>query len=583
MRADLHTHSDASDGTDSPADVMRRAWLAGLDAVALTDHDTVAGWEQARQELQKGDSRGQGRWVGRGLTLVPGMELSCRVGERSMHLLAYLFDPGHAELAEQTRLIRDDRILRARAMVGRLAALGVPVTWEQVAAIAGTAVVGRPHIARAMAASGAIAEPGEAFTDDWIGDGGRAYVGRYALDPVHATGLIRAAGGVAVLAHPRAAGRPWSDEQIAALAATGLAGVEVFHPDQPESARAGLLGLAGDLGLVATGGSDDHGSLTGYRIGSEVAPTGAYETLVAMATGTHPVTRGLRGAVLGLDAQFAEQVPQPADLLADRVKPLGQGGKVGVRGGPLRVARGFLGAQLPFPVAQGSRVLVILGPGGRFFTAPRLLDLPFEVADLRPGTHALLDGGQLGNDEPDAFADLSTYPAHLPPGPARTSRGAFPLLVLVYQLDHPLAHPVQVSTHVHQHLGRDPVALADEAEQDVLGADVVVAHGQRLTQRELEHLLGPRRNRDVPGRRPLAVTDDLLDLLPHGVQADPQRLERLGRDTSALVDEAEQDVLGADVVVVEHPGFVLSQVDDPPCPVAEALEHPPRHPSPHLR
>jgi predicted metal-dependent phosphoesterase TrpH len=316
MRADLHTHSDASDGTDSPADVMRRAWLAGLDAVALTDHDTVAGWEQARQALPEG------------LILVPGMELSCRLadpgerrqvpasergprraaraaggpedspgganvdGERSMHLLAYLFDPGHAELAEQTRRIRDDRVLRARAMVGRLAALGVPVTWEQVAAIAGTAVVGRPHIARAMAASGAIAEPGEAFTGDWIGDGGRAYVPRYALDPVYAIGLIRAAGGVAVLAHPRAAGRPWSDEQIAALAAAGLAGVEVFHPDQPEPVRADLLDLARDLGLVATGGSDDHGSLTGYRIGSEVAPPGAYEALVAMATGAQPITRG---------------------------------------------------------------------------------------------------------------------------------------------------------------------------------------------------------------------------------------------------------------------------------------------------
>ena len=281
MRADLHTHSDASDGTDSPAEVMRRAGLAGLDAVALTDHDTVAGDEQARQALQQGDG---------GLTLVPGMELSCRVADRSMHLLAYLFDPGYAELAAQTRRIRDDRLLRARAMVDRLADLGVPVTWEQVAAIAGTAVVGRPHIARAMAASGAIADPREAFTDDWIGDGGRAYVDRYALDPVRAIGLVRAAGGVAVLAHPRAAGRPWSDEQIAALAAVGLAGVEVFHPDQPEPVRAGLLGLARDLGLVPTGGSDDHGSLTGYRIGSEVAPPGAYETLVAMATGAQPVT-----------------------------------------------------------------------------------------------------------------------------------------------------------------------------------------------------------------------------------------------------------------------------------------------------
>ena len=153
-----------------------------------------------------------------------------------------------------------------------------------MAAIAGPAVVGRPHIARAMAASGAIASPREAFTRDWIGDGGRAYVGRYALDPVHAIGLVRGAGGVAVLAHPRA-GRDWrvSDEEIGRLAAAGLAGVEVFHPDQPDTERAGLLALAHDLGLVATGGSDDHGSLTGHRIGCETVGADAYQALISRA------------------------------------------------------------------------------------------------------------------------------------------------------------------------------------------------------------------------------------------------------------------------------------------------------------
>ena len=192
VRADLHVHSNASDGTDSPAEVMRRAALAGLDAVALTDHDTVAGHAQARQALPDA------------LTLVPGMELSCRLDGHSLHLLAYLFDPGQPELAEQTQRIRDDRERRARAMVPRLIDLGVAITWDQVAAIAGTGVVGRPHIARAMVASGAIAEPDQAFTRDWIGEGGRAYVDRYALDPVRAIGLVRAAGGVTVLAHPRA-------------------------------------------------------------------------------------------------------------------------------------------------------------------------------------------------------------------------------------------------------------------------------------------------------------------------------------------------------------------------------------------
>jgi predicted metal-dependent phosphoesterase TrpH len=210
-----------------------------------------------------------------------------------VHLLAYLFDPGDPVLAAETRRIRDDRILRARAMVDRLIDLGVPITWDDVAVIAGPAVVGRPHIARAMAASGAIASPGQAFTADWIADGGRAYVSRYALDPVRAIALVRSAGGVAVLAHPRAdRALAVSDPQIAALAEAGLAGVEVFHPDQPESEQASLLGLTRDLGLIATGGSDDHGSLTGHRIGSHTAAPGAYEALLSQATGTQPVQGG---------------------------------------------------------------------------------------------------------------------------------------------------------------------------------------------------------------------------------------------------------------------------------------------------
>jgi predicted metal-dependent phosphoesterase TrpH len=281
MRADLHVHSNASDGTDPPAEVMCRAAQAGLDVVALTDHDTVAGHAQARQALPAP------------LILVPGMELSCRLDRKSLHLLAYLFDPDDPGLAAETRRIRDDRILRARAMVDRLIDLGVPISWDDVAAIAGSAVVGRPHIARAMAASGAIASPDQAFTPDWIADGGRAYVDRYALDLVRAIALVRSAGGVAVLAHPRAdRALAVSDPQIADLAAAGLAGVEVFHPDQPAAEQASLLGLTRDLGLIATGGSDDHGSLTGHRIGSHTAAPGAYETLLSQATGIEPVQGG---------------------------------------------------------------------------------------------------------------------------------------------------------------------------------------------------------------------------------------------------------------------------------------------------
>jgi predicted metal-dependent phosphoesterase TrpH len=204
-------------------------------------------------------------------------------------MLAYLFDADQPELAAELTRIRDDRVLRARAMVDKLAGLGVDVSWEQVAAIAGQAVVGRPHIARAMADSGAIASPREAFTRDWIADGGRAYVGRYALDPVRAIGLVRAAGGVTALAHPRAGRDTWvTNEQITRLAAAGLAGLEVFHPDQSGTERARLIALAHDLALVTTGGSDDHGSLTDYRLGCEITPGEAYQNLLSGCPRTRP-------------------------------------------------------------------------------------------------------------------------------------------------------------------------------------------------------------------------------------------------------------------------------------------------------
>ena len=226
MRADLHVHSSASDGTDPPAEVMRRAARAGLDVVALTDHDTVAGHAEARAAAGP-------------VTLLPGMELSCRLDGRSLHLLAYLFDPDQPGLAAELARIRDDRVLRARAMVDKLADLGVDISWEQVAAIAGQAVVGRPHIARAMAASGAIASPREAFTRDWIADGGRAYVDRYALDPARAIGLVRAAGGVAVLAHPRAGRDTWVSDESDRRAGRRGTGRPRSVPSRPVRCRTG--------------------------------------------------------------------------------------------------------------------------------------------------------------------------------------------------------------------------------------------------------------------------------------------------------------------------------------------------------
>ena len=285
MRADLHSHSSASDGTRPPAEVIRRAAAAGLDAIALTDHDTSAGIAEATEALEA---------LPPGLTLVPGMELSCRRDGHSVHLLAYLFDPQHAELAAELDRITQARVERARAMVDRLAELGTGVTWEQVTQIAGGGVIGRPHIARAMVAAGAINTVNEAFTPEWIGTGGRAHVRRYALDPVRAIRLVAAAGGVSVLAHPMAQRRGWlaPDDLISELAQAGLAGVEVAHPDHEEGERFALAGLAARLGLAVTGGSDDHGELTGDRIGAEVTSESDYQQLLAGATGRAVLTRG---------------------------------------------------------------------------------------------------------------------------------------------------------------------------------------------------------------------------------------------------------------------------------------------------
>ena len=276
MRIDLHSHSTASDGTDPPAEVMRRARAAGLDVIALTDHDTLAGHDEARRALPPG------------LALVPGMELSCRLGGHSVHLLAYHLDPAHPRLAEQLAAITTDRLRRGQDMVARLRELGLDVTWEQVAAIAGGGVVARPHIARAMVAAGAIARPEQAFTPEWIGAGGRAYVSRYALDPEEAIRLVRSAGGVSVLAHPGAAERGWVIDAAAVerLARAGLGGLEVAHPDHDEAERLRLAGLAAALGLVASGGSDDHGALTGHRLGSETIAPEEYERLMSLAPGT---------------------------------------------------------------------------------------------------------------------------------------------------------------------------------------------------------------------------------------------------------------------------------------------------------
>ncbi|MER7043582.1 PHP domain-containing protein [Streptomyces jumonjinensis] len=279
MRIDLHTHSTASDGTDTPAELVRGAAAAGLDIVALTDHDTTRGHAEAIAALPEG------------LTLVTGAELSCALDGVSLHLLAYLFDPDEPELLRERELVRDDRVPRARAMVGKLRELGVPVEWDRVARIAGDGSVGRPHIATALVELGVVPTVSDAFTPQWIADGGRAHVAKHELDPFTAVRLVKAAGGVAVLAHPAAAkrGRTLPESAFAELAGAGLDGIEVDHAEHDALTRERLRALAGDLGLLTTGSSDYHGSRKEVRLGEYTTDPEIYGEITRRATGAFPV------------------------------------------------------------------------------------------------------------------------------------------------------------------------------------------------------------------------------------------------------------------------------------------------------
>jgi predicted metal-dependent phosphoesterase TrpH len=282
MRIDLHTHSSVSDGTDTPAALLAAAADAGLDAVALTDHDTTDGWAAA--ELSRPA----------GLTVVPGMELSCRwiPGDQppiSVHLLAYLFDPQHTGLlAERTRL-REERLTRGERMVAGLAAAGYPVTWERIVEASEGGVVGRPHLARALLGAGVVGSVDEAFAT-LLNHRSPYYVAKIDTHVLDGIALVRAAGGVPVFAHgmARKRGRIVGDAAIAAMAEAGLAGLEVDHPDHTPEERAHLRGLAADLGLLTTGSSDYHGTNKATPIGACVTDPEQFEALLAAGTGSTP-------------------------------------------------------------------------------------------------------------------------------------------------------------------------------------------------------------------------------------------------------------------------------------------------------
>jgi predicted metal-dependent phosphoesterase TrpH len=277
---DLHAHSVASDGTDTPAAVIEAAAEAGLDVVALTDHDSTSGWVQAEAAARR-----------LGVGFVPGLELSCRaVAGISVHLLAYLPDPDDPALTDALDRIRDDRVWRARRMVERIA-VDYELSWDDVAAQVGDgATVGRPHLADALVARGHVADRDEAF-GRILGRGSPYHVPHYAPDVVAAVRLVGAAGGVAVMAHPLAArrGRVVPDSTIAEMAGAGLAGLEVDHRDHLPGERTHLRGLAAELGLLVTGASDYHGSGKPNRLGENRTDPVVLDAVLAAGTGARAV------------------------------------------------------------------------------------------------------------------------------------------------------------------------------------------------------------------------------------------------------------------------------------------------------
>ena len=270
---DLHTHSIRSDGTTSPAQNAALASEAGLAGFALTDHDTLDGWDEAAAACARLN-----------LDFVPGVELSTELDGRSVHLLGYWVDPDDAALVAECDRLRNERRRRAEAMVRRLASLGLDVDMADVEARAAGAPIGRPHVAAAMVAAGHVPDMDTAFVD-YIADGGPAYVPKYALPPEAGVALIVQAGGAAVLAHPGLCSReaPVDVPLLERLTDAGLSGVEADHCGHDEAARAFWRAAAAERDLVVTGASDFHGMRKDSRIGDSVTTGVALEELHARA------------------------------------------------------------------------------------------------------------------------------------------------------------------------------------------------------------------------------------------------------------------------------------------------------------
>ncbi|MBE6483839.1 MAG: PHP domain-containing protein [Actinomycetaceae bacterium] len=269
MRIDPHTHSTASDGTETPTQLMTSARHAALDVVGLTDHDTTAGWGEAAAAVPR-----------TGVALLRGMEFSARHHGISIHILGFLFDDADADIQTHCRRVRESRVGRARAMVERLAA-DVPVNWEDVVAqVSGNATIGRPHIADALVSRGVVRTRAEAF-DRFLNPRSPYYVPHYAPRATEVIHWVKKAGGEAVFAHPQAPQRgrvvPW--EAFEELAQAGLFGVEIDHRDNAPESIPCLEKVAASLHLARFGASDYHGAGKPNRLGEHATSPAVIEAL----------------------------------------------------------------------------------------------------------------------------------------------------------------------------------------------------------------------------------------------------------------------------------------------------------------
>jgi predicted metal-dependent phosphoesterase TrpH len=249
---DLHLHTTASDGRCEPAELVQRAWTAGVRTLSVTDHDTMAA---VREVTRVGASLG--------LEVVPGIEITAVLAERDVHVLGYFLDPESQSLEEFLQEQRNDRLRRVQEMGTRLASLGKPIDVEQITASPGTRpgrALGRPLVAAALVKAGHVADIRQAF-DELIGEGRPAYVSRRGGTPAEIVKIIHQAGGIASLAHPGLLG---NDSLIPELADSGLVAIEAYHSDHDSAMTSHYLSLAAQHGLAVSGGSDYHGDV-GHR------------------------------------------------------------------------------------------------------------------------------------------------------------------------------------------------------------------------------------------------------------------------------------------------------------------------------